>query len=1356
MSFRSSALVAQRLVLLATVSTLSLVGGGMSAALSAPGAGNTSSFGEDGENGRPGGIVSGTVDFLIQGGDGGDGGDGDGGAPSGQPGSAGVNGGGDGGAGGDEDWGDGGGGGGGGEGARLGGDLEITGSGRILGGAGGDGGNEIGSGGDGGDALSGSGGHTLVNNGEVIGGDGGSGGITPVWLSGDGWNAGNGVTGNGLVIDNAGLIAGGTGGNGGDFDDTGKSVGGFGGFGGHGIEGDGLTITNSGSITGGDGGNGREGDAGDGIRGSDLVINNGGLISGGSGGRDPLTSNGGLDGRAIAFTGGTNVLRLGSDQAGIVGIVDGTASGSNDTLVLGGPLSGGGSAAVFDVSNIGAGQQFRGFEAFQKESASTWVLTGTGDQDWLVADGTLVGTTLSLQGDLDLASAGSGVVFSQAGDGTYAGTLSGAGSLVKGGSGTVTLTGANTHTGGTTVNSGTLRLGAAGALSGGGALVVTGGTLDLNDHGVTTSSLSGTGGTVQMGPGGMFSGAGLTVDQDGDTVFSGALAGGGSLTKQGSGKLVLTGSNSYSGGTVLQDGILSVVWDINLGDVSGGLTFGGGTLEVLSSFTTARSIDAVTGIGTISVVDGAGLTLTGDINVGSSGILSKAGTGDLWLSGSGTKQISSLSVEAGRVVVDGADLDPSSLSYSVGDNQTQASDEATFAVANGGSARPGFLLVGSGAGTGRVWVNGAGSLIETSFADVGIGAASSTGRLTISGSGVFRATGAGGVRLGNVMGDAAGVLTIGGEVADPSAPGGALAAGALDASRVAFRSAQARLDFNHTSTGYTFDTALVSDSAGAGAINHYAGDTLFTGDGSGFSGVTRIRGGRFSVGDSSGAGVLGGDVLVEAGGLLGGSGTLSGTVSIASGGVHAPGNSIGTQTVTGDYTNSGTLAIEATPVASDKIVVTGSVDISGATLDLSLSPATASSWSPVNGPYVVIDNDGADAIVGRFGAISANLVFLDVWLDYSGGDGNDLTMELARNDASFVDAARTRNQKATAGAIEALGSSSVLWRAIALSPDDATARAGFDSLSGEIHASTQGVLAAESRHLRRAVERRIRAAFDATDLADGVVLWADAYGDWGRRDSDGNAAAVEQSSGGLFVGADAWLGGWRVGALAGYGQTGVDARARASSAETDDIHAGVYAGAEVGAVRLRAGAGYTWHDIDSTRQASATGFSDELTASYTAETAQLFGEVAYRFETRMGHVEPFAGLAQVSHRRSGFAEEGGVAALSAAAQTMDTTLTTLGLRFDTALPVRFAQARARFGIAWEHAFGDITPLSAHGFAGGGGFVVAGTPLARDRAVLEAGLDLALTPRARLDVSYQGRFDGASRSQGVNGALRIRF
>lgn len=48
--------------------------------------------------------------------------------------------------------------------------------------------------------------------------------------------------------------------------------------------------------------------------------------------------------------------------------------------------------------------------------------------------------------------------------------------------------------------------------------------------------------------------------------------------------------------------------------------------------------------------------------------------------------------------------------------------------------------------------------------------------------------------------------------------------------------------------------------------------------------------------------------------------------------------------------------------------------------------------------------------------------------------------------------------------------------------------------------------------------------------------------------------------------------------------------------------------------------------------------------------------------------------------------------------------------------------RAGIGVSWRHAFGDTTPLATHVFAGSDAFTVAGVPIARDAAVIEAGLD----------------------------------
>src|SRR5690606_22614611 len=82
---------------------------------------------------------------------------------------------------------------------------------------------------------------------------------------------------------------------------------------------------------------------------------------------------------------------------------------------------------------------------------------------------------------------------------SFDGTISGSGGLTKQGAGIYTLNSTNTYGGATAINEGTLQLGAANAISN----VVTlanGATLDLNDHNLSLSSLTGSG-NVTLGNG---------------------------------------------------------------------------------------------------------------------------------------------------------------------------------------------------------------------------------------------------------------------------------------------------------------------------------------------------------------------------------------------------------------------------------------------------------------------------------------------------------------------------------------------------------------------------------------------------------------------------------------------------------------------------------------------------------------------------------------------------------------------------------------------------------------------------------------------------------------------------------------
>ena len=177
-------------------------------------------------------------------------------------------------------------------------------------------------------------------------------------------------------------------------------------------------------------------------------------------------------------------------------------------------------------------------------AASGGLIFNGGILQTLASFGTVRATTLNAAGGTFEPSAGTTF--------TEAGIIAGVGGLTKIGEGTVILAGNNSYTGGTTVSAGTLQAGSAGGFVSNTAYTINGGTLDLNNFKLTMSSLNGTGGVVNLGS------AALTVNNAGPNSYSGIIQGTGSLTKIGGGDLILSGNNTYSGGTILNAGSLVV------------------------------------------------------------------------------------------------------------------------------------------------------------------------------------------------------------------------------------------------------------------------------------------------------------------------------------------------------------------------------------------------------------------------------------------------------------------------------------------------------------------------------------------------------------------------------------------------------------------------------------------------------------------------------------------------------------------------------------------------------------------------------------------------------------------------------
>jgi len=162
----------------------------------------------------------------------------------------------------------------------------------------------------------------------------------------------------------------------------------------------------------------------------------------------------------------------------------------------------------------------------------------------------------------------------------------------------------------------------------------------------------------------------VTINNPGDSLaVSGLIGGSGGLTKLGPGMLALSGSNTYSGNTVISAGLLQVGNNSALGAASASLTINGGTLDLqgysvnvgpLSGSSSGMITNQSAGAASTLVVGNGDATSAfgGSIADGSGGIaVTKVGTGIFTLAGNNS-YTGTTSVTGGTLVVQGASMSP--------------------------------------------------------------------------------------------------------------------------------------------------------------------------------------------------------------------------------------------------------------------------------------------------------------------------------------------------------------------------------------------------------------------------------------------------------------------------------------------------------------------------------------------------------------------------------------------------------------------------------------------------------------------------------------------------------------------------
>ena len=467
--------------------------------------------------------------------------------------------------------------------------------------------------------------------------------------------------------------------------------------------------------------------------------------------------------------------------------------------------------------------------------------------------------------------------------------------------------------------------------------VGTGATLKLAQDGTLGTLLSG--GSLRAN---ITNSGSLQISVlDGSKTVANLISGTGSLEKIDVGRLVLSGSNTYSGNTVLTAGIVNMGGSLALG--SGSISFNGGTLQYGFSGdgTDLSSRIANTTSGNKVVIDTNGNDVSFGAALGGAGGLLKYGTGKLTLNAANTFS-GPASLQGGTLELAAAgSLAASSVDVaSAGLLRFNRSDAASFA---GGLSGAGAVeMVGSGALTlGGSWTGYTG-VFSLSAGTLVLGSASA---LTGSGTLAFK---------GGVLQYGTGVTT------DVSARFAALS------------DASARVNTNGNSV--TFASPLTGTG---GLVKSGSGNLTLAGSNT-FSGATAVNAGTLTAGTGalantssitvSGASLKAADLNANASLSI----DLAGSATVSNSGSYGTVSNSGVAAFNGGTVTLGSLSgAGATTFAGNARISTGS--ISGGSV-----AAVGSLQANVGGGIVSAASLAAGTLSGGSvtvtGGVSANLV----------------------------------------------------------------------------------------------------------------------------------------------------------------------------------------------------------------------------------------------------------------------------------------------------------------------------------------------------------------------------------------------
>lgn len=527
------------------------------------------------------------------------------------------------------------------------------------------------------------------------------------------------------------------------------------------------------------------------------------------------------------------------------------------------------------------------------------------------------------------------------------------------------------------------------------------------------------------------------------------------------------------------------------------------------------------------------------------------------------------------------------------------------------------------------------------------------------------------------------------------------------------------------------------------------------------------------------------------------SGTVKGTGTIignfSNDGILAPGNSIGTLTITGNYThNTGaTYQVEVNSAGqSDKLVVTGTATLKGGTVFVLAGLGVYKIRTNYN--YTILT---AGSVVGTFANITSNLAFLTPSLSY---DASDVYLTLTRNTNSFADVATTPNQYAVASALDRTSFYSqgdmdnIINNLLILSASGA--RNAYDQMGGISHASlTEATLFSLNRYVNTLSGRMagfntgglsladtgniLLAAGDNTGSDAGNMLvsairnankedpsawglWAKGYGNLGNRRGDDLSSKYDYNGGGLIAGFDRKLTEYLLlGAAAGYTYTKVNMSDLNDNGKVAGYQGSLYTAYNLDSWYINGLIAYGYNRYNTTRNISFGSIARTANADYDGQSLSGYVETGYRIKTAAVNIIPLASVQVSSLWRSAFTESN-AGALDLVVDSDRTTsfIGSLGVKLRKEYKTKNGSISPEIRCKWLHEFADSDYMLNASLTGYpvSSFSVRGDRAHRDSADISAGFSWEIDRSFALAFTYDAVLTGDRTEHAGTAGIRFRW